>query len=40
MHICDDLMFFVSSLGSTMLGIGNVVLRTKNSEFRGLKGQI
>jgi hypothetical protein len=27
-------------LGSTMLGIGNVVLRTKNSEFRGLKGQI
>jgi hypothetical protein len=25
MHVCDDLMFFVSFLDSTMLGIGNVV---------------
>jgi hypothetical protein len=25
MHICDVLMFFVSYLDSTMLGIGNVV---------------
>jgi hypothetical protein len=40
MHICDDLMFFVSSLGSTMLVSIMWFVRTKNSEFRGLKGQI
>jgi hypothetical protein len=40
MHICDDLMFFVSSLGSTMLVSVMWFVRTKNSEFRGLKGQI
>jgi hypothetical protein len=29
MHICDDLMFFVNVLGSTILGIGNVVCENK-----------
>jgi hypothetical protein len=40
MHVIDDLILFVSSLDSSMLGIDNVVCRTKNSVFRGLEGQI
>jgi hypothetical protein len=40
MHVIDDLMLFVSSMNSIMLGIGNVVCEDKSSVFRGLKSQI
>jgi hypothetical protein len=36
MYVYDDLMFFVCSLYSTMLGIGDVACENQNSVFKGL----
>jgi hypothetical protein len=38
MHVIYDLMLFVSSLDSTMLGIGNVICYDQKLCVKGLEG--